>query len=236
MKKFVLVMISALLMVVFIAFNYLLWDRENKEKNIETLENSNASNNASINALGREISMLEEKNKSLESQAGELEERNKALTDSKDQLARDNVENTRLIEQQAAVIDNLKRNVDIKLLEAPVKKWMEDLDTAKYDEAYKLQRSEFNAEAGFTGYLDFEAILKKEIKNIKYKSAELVVDGLPEVKKNSVVLKVSFDVKLAEDRGKPRLGFAEGHNERVFTLDYDAIEKDWYLSAMSQEP
>lgn len=92
MKKFILVMISALLMVVFIAFNYLLWDRENKEKNIETLENSNASNNASINALGREISMLEEKNKSLETQAGELEEQNKALADSKNQLERDKVE------------------------------------------------------------------------------------------------------------------------------------------------
>ena len=41
MKKFVLVLVCTLIILFFVGFNYLLWDRENKVEDIRTLENTN---------------------------------------------------------------------------------------------------------------------------------------------------------------------------------------------------
>lgn len=48
MKRFFLVMVCAILIAVFIAFNYLLWDRESKLAEIKNLESVNASYSANI--------------------------------------------------------------------------------------------------------------------------------------------------------------------------------------------
>lgn len=66
MKKLVLVFVSALLLAVFIAFNYLLWEREGREEKLQQLESNNASNNASMNTLNHEIKTLEDDNSKLE--------------------------------------------------------------------------------------------------------------------------------------------------------------------------
>ena len=236
MKKFVLVMICALLMVIFIAFNYLLWDRENKEKDIQTLETSNASNDASITALGREIKLLEDENRTLKTRLDDLDKTYKTLLASKNQLEQGKVKDSQLMEHQNAIIDSLKRNVDIKLLEAPVKKWIEAVDAGDYDKAYTFQNKSFNDKMGFTSNFDFAAAFRSEVKNIKFKSVKLVVDGLPEEMKHAFVLSVIVEVKTTPYEGKARLGLSEGSNERIFTLDYDSILNDWTIQDISLKP
>jgi septal ring factor EnvC (AmiA/AmiB activator) len=90
MKKLVLVVVWILLIAVFVVLNYLIWDRENRERDIKSLENLNASNNSSITALGREINNLETQKKRMEAEISYLEKTMADLEDANSKIAKEN--------------------------------------------------------------------------------------------------------------------------------------------------
>lgn len=236
MKKFVLVMVCALLMVVFIALNYLLWDRENKERNILDLEYSNASNNASINALGREIKNLEDENQALKAKLAAMDDSYKLLQAHNNQLEQEKLKIFEALAHKSEIIDKLKQEVDPKTLEAPIRKWVESIDAGDYESAYNLQTKKMTEDSGILGLTDFKNVYRSSVKSVKLKSIKLNTGGTTDAKKGDIVFDVTLEVKKVEDGNNGRIQFNDGLNERFFTIDYDKGKNSWLISNIFPAP
>jgi len=223
MKKLVLILICAIIMTVFVAFNYLLWDREK-------YEDITASKSASIDALGREINKLNSDNKLLNIRLEELENANKLLTNKNSELEQ---------EKQAAKVDLQQKNESInklntKPMEEVIKKWVESIDKGEYEAAYSVHAVQPSNRELAVSLNDFSNLYKNSVKNMKVKSINLNVEGEPEEKKGDLVFKVTLEVKNIENSSKKI--YDEGLNDRFFTLVYDKNKGNWAISDISLNP
>ena len=219
MKKFALILVSVLIMTVFIAFNYLLWDKGK-------IEDINASNSASISALGREINKMTSDNRYLGLKVDELESGNKIHLDKISQLEQDKNNNKNLIEQKNEVINFLKQRTDLKQLEDNIKKWVDSINQGRYDVAYNLQvPDKGNQEAALN---NFTNLYKSNVKAISIKSIKMATEGVPEDKKGDMIYRVSLEVKKPDSVSKSL--FIEGNNERNFILAFDKEKNNWLIS------
>jgi len=230
MKKFVLVMACMPLLVIFIALNYLLWDRENKEKDIRDLEYSKASSNASINALGREIKALEDENQALREKLEEADKKFKELEAYRDRLEKEKDEINKTLLHKVDVINRLKQEVDPKVLEAPVRKWIESIDAGDYESAYDIQTSEFIEKMGFSDLADFRKGCESSIKNIKLKSIKLYTEPTRSNTTADILFLTTLEVKKAEGGNTGKIQFDEGLNERFFAINYNKERNMWMVS------
>lgn len=231
MKKLVLVLVCVLIMTIFIAFNYLLWDRENKIKNIENL---NTSKNMSIDTLGDKIKNLDDANKQLAEEIKKLEGEKGSLTERYQLLEQELTVTKDNLKQKNVVLNQLKRLADIKALEQVVKKWVESIDAGKYDEAYKLQIKQLASPENNISLDSFANIYVSNIKNIKIKSIKLYEDDMSAERQGDIVFEVSLDVKKAEN-AKDSV-FKEGLNERYFVVGYDETTGEWIIDNISEVP
>lgn len=236
MKKLVLVMVCAMLMALFIAFNYLLWDRENKEKDIQSLEHSNASNNASITVLGEKINKLEEDGREQKDKISKLENMNKLLQEDNSELQQEKEKMNSILVQRETIINILKQAVDSKLFEAPIRKWADALDKGEYKTAYDLYDRDLNDPLKTLSFGDFSSSYKNIVKSIKIKSLKLYIDENSVDKQGEIIFTGSFDVKIAEDADKSKTQWKDGQNERYFTIGFDAVKNDWIISKISSVP
>lgn len=232
MKKLVLVIVWILLIAVFIVLNYLLWDRDNKQEDIRSLETLNASNNSSINALGREINKLESDKKKMEIALYDAERDLNALQDKNKELDKQNQINLDIIKQKNVIIYKLMEKQDLKDIEASIKKWVNYIDNAKYTEAYELIR--FNPLNSITSMNleQFTENYKKSVKNMSIKSIEFFGEKLPEGKRQDIVFRVVLDIKKIEGIDTSIAQFTEGENERYFTMDYSSENNQWVISGI----
>lgn len=232
MKKFVLVLVCVLILVIFIAFNYLLWEKENRDKDIENLKYINISSNSRINAYERDIKGLEGQIKLLEEKLTELEKGNKLLEEDKLQLEKKNTDYVRLVEHKNMVIDMLKGIVNIKDLEVPVRKWTEAVDAGKYEDAYNLLGKNILEQEGFRKFNDFAEKFKNSVKTVRIKDINLVTEGVAEGKEGDIIFKVVLEVDVTESESKAN-EFKKGSNERFFTVDFDDQRGSWLISDIS---
>ncbi|HPZ06264.1 MAG TPA: hypothetical protein PK423_09570, partial [Clostridiales bacterium] len=139
MKKFILVMVSALLIALFIAFNYLLWDRESKLAEIRNLESVNASYSASVSVHKREINTLEEEVKSLNNQITQYRDEIDTLLQERDQAISDRLQEEATLKAKVDFINVLKEHTDIQVLSRPVVLWAEAVNNGSFDEAFDIE-------------------------------------------------------------------------------------------------
>jgi cell division protein FtsB len=234
MKKLALVMICTLLIVVFIAFNYLLWDRENKEKDIENLERLRTSSSTSIDTLGRKIKELEDENNFLKDRMNELETSNRLLEHEKKRLGQDKTDIGNILDRKLEIIDVLKQHADLKPLEEIAVKWVEDIDQGDYTTAYELMQKQPSNPDGFSDVDNFTASYKNTVKNIKIISLELCTEGIPDNKRGNIIFKADLEVQLVNQRNSaPKVQFNEGVNEVFFIFDYDKKTGQWMIANIS---
>lgn len=234
MKKLALVMICTLLIVVFIAFNYLLWDRENKEKDIENLERLRTSSSTSIDTLGRKIKELEDENNFLKDRMNELETSNRLLEHEKKRLGQDKTDIENILDRKLEIIDVLKQHADLKPLEEIAVKWVENIDQSDYTAAYELMQKQSSNPEGFTDVNDFTASYKNIVKNIKITSIELCTEGIPDNKRGDIIFKAELEVQLVNQRNSaPKVQLNEGVNEVFFIFDYDKKTERWMIANIS---
>lgn len=226
MKKFVLVLISVIIMTVFIAFNYLLWDRQNSIS-------LNASKNASIDALSRQIKNLDELNFELREKVNSLEKGKKNIETVNYELQQQITKLNQTVDKKNQIIADLKQAIDIKPMESTILRWADNIDKGKYENAYKLQRNELQSEK-YISLEQFTKSYKNSVKSIKVKSAALETQGISEEKSADFIFKVVLEVKNAQQESNTL--FDEGVNERYFTLIYNIKEKDWLISDISAAP
>lgn len=227
MKKVVLVLVCSIVIIVFIALNYLLWERENNLKSFANLENVSASKSANIDTLGKEIKNLDDTNSDLKKKISDLEGSKKLLedTNSKTLLEKQKVKDE--LSDKIDIIFILKQQADLKPLETIIKKWVESVDQGQYEVAYQLQSNILVENKENLNINDFANKYKSSVKNIKIKSIKLVTAGTPDEKKGSLVFKVILDVKRVGNEVSEM--YAEGQNERYFTVTYNKFKKDWEI-------
>jgi hypothetical protein len=234
MKKLVLAMVFVLLMALFIAFNYLLWERQSREAELKTLEYNNASNNASINAQSREIKSLEDENSKLKSTISDMENEQKNILQSKNLITAEKEQLNLTMANKIEVINALKQNTDIKFFEVPVKKWADAVNAGKYNEAYELEQAGLSTQNKPVSILDYTHYLSDTVKNITIKSVKLVpeegnVNG-------EIYLAVSLEVKLVENSDSSISRFVNGLNEMYFILDYNVTNKEFIIKEITKAP
>jgi len=228
MKKFVLVITCILILTIFVAFNYLLWDRENK---IESFQNLTNSKNLNIDTLSEKLKNLEDANNQLSKRISELEEANKSL--SKDlsektaqlQEVRSKAEND--IAYKNDILYKLKQQADMRVFEALVKKWADSIDKGQYEDAYNMQAKDNLGKIGIANLTDFVNSYKNSVKSLKIKSVKMNTDSFPYERMGEVILNVTLEIKKV-DYTTNRY-FDEGLNERFFILTLNDKKDDWLI-------
>jgi hypothetical protein len=219
MKKLVLVLVSALLLAVFIGFNYLLWEREGREDKLRELETNNASNSSTMNSLTKEIKSLEDENANLTTSIDQLKNLNLTLQSEGQQLKQERSDANSQIVDKNNLIAALLQNVNAAVFEDVIKRWADSIETQKYDAAYKLEFGWKSDEDIKTTFEDYSAGYKKNIKSIKYKSLKVDTD-VRTTPKGQLGLIVVFDVKLNENVDTTQTIFTDGENKKLFKLVY----------------
>ncbi|NSW89743.1 MAG: hypothetical protein HPY74_03500 [Firmicutes bacterium] len=238
MKKFVLIMFFSLVIVVFVGFNYLLWERENREKDIKNLQDINASNSITINALNRQLENMENTLKLRNDNINKLDEENSLLKKDLEQLNQDYLKANKTITHKNEVINYLYKNVQPGLVETPIKKWAEYINAGDYESAYRTWY--IGKEDEKESLTDFTNKYKDKIKSVKIKSIDLYTQGIekqPEgdiLQEGDIFFVVELDVKLAEGDGKSNMLFVEGVNKKIFALQYNTKEKKWHISSIME--
>lgn len=227
-------MVFVLLIALFIAFNYLLWDRESKANEIKSLEYTNATNSASINSQNREIKQLEDENNKFQADMDQLERDKELLQQKNMQLESEKLQTELETRHKIDIINVLKQNADIKVFETPARNWAEAVNSGNYAEAYKL---EFNNPANQDKPIsqsDYSDNFKNTVKSIKIKEIKLDPDaGKPEGK---IILAAVLEVELVENADAESSRFVHGLNQVNFTLDYEASKNEFYIVEITKVP
>jgi len=232
MKKLVLILVSALIIFTFIALNYLLWEKENRDKDIENLKYLNLSSNSRINAYERDIKNLEEQLKLLKEEMSKLEESNKLLEEDKLQLEKEIAHYSEVLDKRNVTIDALSRIANIKELEAPVRKWIEAIDAGEYIEAYKLQSKELMEKENIRNPDDLARKFKNSVSSMRIRDIKLVTEDIPENKVGNIIFNVEIDVEKKQNE-QGNSAFINGSNNMYFTVDYNAEREYWVISDIS---
>lgn len=227
MKKLVLVLISAVLLAVFIAFNYLLWEREGREEKLRELETNNASNNSTMNSLSREIKDLETENGSLTSSVDQLKNLNLSLQSEVQQLKQDRTDANNQVADRNALADALLHNVNPAVFEELMNKWVDSIESQKYDIAYKLEYGWKSNEDIKMSFEDYSADYKNNLKSLKIKSVKIDTDE-KRSPKGQIGLIVVFDAKLNDNADTSKITFADGENKKLVRLKFYS-EKEGFV-------
>ena len=129
MKRFVVIITSLLIIFVFVALNYLLWDRE-------SLVTLRESNQASIDALSRINMNLSEENSRLSRQAEEMSGQIEALNEKVKELEEHNQEQQLIIEEQKQFILNLKAHINPEPVKTEAYDWINSISDKNFDKAF----------------------------------------------------------------------------------------------------
>lgn len=225
MKKLVLAMVFILLMALFIAFNYLLWDRENRVKELSDLQSLNASKSADISVQNREVKSLEEENNNLQLKINQLEIDKEQLTKGKNELSVEKDSLNRVITGKNDLLNALKQISDVNELEKPVKKWVDAINASDYNTAYELEYASLTSYGTPPSNYEYSESLKSSIKGISLKSAKLDADK--GVSDGGIVLSVELEVKLLDKAVSQ--SYTDGLNEKSVKIGYDTAKKEFII-------
>ncbi|AGC69258.1 hypothetical protein Cst_c22980 [Thermoclostridium stercorarium subsp. stercorarium DSM 8532] len=128
MKRFVAIVTSLFIIFVFIALNYLLWDRE-------SLVNLKESNQASIDALSRINMNLSEENSKLTRQIEEMRAQIEELNEKITELENANSEQQNVINEMNQFIVNLKSHINPEPIISEAYEWINSLSEKNFDKA-----------------------------------------------------------------------------------------------------
>lgn len=231
MKKFILVMVSALLIALFIAFNYLLWDRESKLAEIRNLESVNASYSASVSVHKREINTLEEEVKSLNNQITQYRDEIDKLLQERDQAISDRLQEEATLKAKVDFINVLKEHTDIQVLSRPVVLWAEAVNNGSFDEAFDIEYEGVLPRERTVSLSTYVEQMKATVERIEIN--EIKVDRLRGYGTGDIYLNVRFSVRLVEDADISSSRFSDGENEMYVKLDYSKDKKAFIISSMN---
>lgn len=232
MKKFILVMVFVLLTALFVAFNYLLWDRESKVTELKDLENSNAGLNATINSQKREIENLVEENNKLNESNDELDKNVKQLTQDNTNIASERDNKLAALDERIKFINSLKQIVDLKALAEPLTKWADAVNQGNFEQAYSIEYAGVQAKDRDMNLDAYTEQMKKTIRKVDI--IDIKVDPIRGSGNGDLYLDMKLSVRLAEGADMSVSRFVEGENTAYVRFDYSADQKTFVVSGINQ--
>lgn len=224
MKKLVLVLVSAVILTVFIAFNYLLWDRENKIRSFEYITDTK---NSSIDNLRTELNDLKEENDQLKAKLSEYEDLNRNMQLKIAEMDSSKTKTDKELAQKKAIIGKLVQQGDFSPLEESIKKWAESIEKDQYETAYNLQHGSQLSKVKNVTFEEFVKNYKNSFKSVKLKSVKLLTEENRKNNNGSIIYKAVLEVKKT-DNSKAE-DFKDGANERYFLIDFDSQKDEWII-------
>lgn len=228
MKKLFLILVCSILMTIFIAFNYLLLDREKNNKNIENLKYNNESQSVSIDVLGNEIKNSKDRISELNRKISELEQNNLNLQNQVQDLQNNLLLKEAELTERSQLVDKIKKELDQKPFISLIKKYVESLDNGDFKAAYELYSKDANGKE--IQLNEYNSILEA-IKSMKINSVKMKSDSEDGKDSGQISFEVSLDVKLKENAKS--ISYNEGENERLFTFGYNKLPDQWVIISIS---
>jgi hypothetical protein len=142
MKKFVIVMITLLVLFIFLMLNYLLWDKENLQKQSESdrvQQDYLRGQNITLQAT------IDEQKQAIKTISDEYEEAKRKIRDLERQLKEATTLNGSLnvqVDYKNGAIDNYKQFMAHTLREVAAE-WFGDISSGNYEESYKALDSDY---------------------------------------------------------------------------------------------
>jgi len=236
LKKFVLVIICSLLLIVLIAFNYLLWDREAKKVNIQKLESTKADNDAIISELYKQRQNLENENTKLKIDMDELQKSLNEYKKTNLEISRENTELKNTLEDAISTINILKKQVGIETIRQQLETWAENISKSNYVSAYDFEKQAAKRE-GIINYKSYENYYKESIKTIEIKSLKNITGDIPKNCPDGVHFSIEINVMFKEGLNKDITGYynyVNGVNKRIIAMEYDEYSNKWIIACIVQ--
>lgn len=234
MKKLALVMICTLLLVIFIAFNYLLWERQSWAKDMENLKNINIESNAKANSF-------EKQNSGLYQDIERLNDTIDALTREKDRIENEKKRLEGYVREQEAVltekvllVNRLKAIADKNSLEEPIRKWVEAINNKAYADAFNLMSTEEKDPITRGNTLnEFVESYRSNIKSIDIKEIKMKEEIKEGGGSGEIILEVTLDVIRVEGQENGISPLKQGINKRYFYLGCKQDYNYWIINSIA---
>ena len=235
MKKFVIVMITLLVLFVFLMLNYLLWDKENLQKqsatdkvDLDWLRGQNRTLQTTVDEQEQSINSLEKENNDYQTRITQFQQQITQFT-----LTQDNFKKQNDLKDQA--VDNYKLLMvnDLKIL---AQQWFENISSQNYEESskmfgedYLLFGTHFNQE----GYIAYISAIKS-IAFVQQTEEEAAAYPVFEVLRGrgseyEVITVATVEVGITEEQKDKYKDMVEGVNRLQIAYRYNSENNSWAI-------
>ncbi|MDP4181843.1 MAG: hypothetical protein Q8942_12210 [Bacillota bacterium] len=227
MRKFVLILVSTLILTIFILFNYFLWVRGQqvdsfKEQVAALKEDQSIDKNARKVDYDNFSSQILQKNTEMDDLNRQIE----SLKQSNTKLETDKETAVSTIDDKNNIIKKLLEQSNMKVQEDIIKKWIDSIDKGQIEEAFRLQNPKLLTQEDAKKLNDFIVSFKNVFQSFKLKSIKLYTGELPYSEKGNIIFETEIDVKNIDGNAKGY--YMDGLNKRYFKMGLN--ENQWIIS------
>lgn len=237
MKKFVVVMISFLVLFVFLMLNYLLWDKENllKQRNNDKIEQDWLR--GQNRTLQNTVEELEQEIKTLDKQIDEQQDK---IVDLEQQvrlaLQKEN-DTFKEIQVKDAAISDYKSFMRDKLMELTVQ-WFSDISKDRIEESYTLLSEDHTLWGKFYNkekYISYISAIQSVSIQEEQKETETKPLTILENQGEPYVIKTQIQVvaSIKEEHRESFKDLGNGHNILEVVFKYNPDTTHWGILAVS---
>jgi len=231
MRRFVVIVTSLFIIFVFIALNYLLWDRE-------SLVNLRESDKASIDALSRINMSLNNDKTRLEQNIADLKNQIEDLNKKINGLESDIVNQQNLIDNSTQFIIRMKHQINPAPLQLAVEEWVNLVSEAEYDGAYSRAASDCKFWGNIWTVRMFSEYFVQNVEQIQLMLNDETQKPMMEVIPSQTAdweMNVDVHVTAAMKEGAREDYLRQGENTLRFTFTYSERLEQWLISSISAE-
>lgn len=230
MKRFVVIVTSLLIIFVFIALNYLLWDRE-------SLVTQGESNQASIEALTRMNMTLNQEKGNLEQQAAEQKKQMENLEDRIKGLETELAIQKSATDDKVKFILNMKEHINPGPVKAMTLEWVNNIIEKKYSEAFLKG----GASCSFWGnywslriFGDYFDQNVEQIQLVQNGESKPIIEAVP-IKTPDWEMSVYARVHVTLREGAEQAYLKQGENVLHMTCTYAERLDQWIITSVFSE-
>lgn len=230
MKRFVVIVTSLLIIFVFIALNYLLWDRE-------SLVTQSESNQASIEALTRMNMTLNQENNSLEQQAAELKKQIEQLEEKIREGETELTIQKSITDEKVKFIQIMKRHINTGPVEAMTREWVSNIIDKKYSEAYLKGGTSCSYWGNYWSLRIFTDYFDQNVEQIQFVQdgeSQPIIEVIP-INTADWEMSVYIRVHVTLGEGAEQAFLKPGENVLHMTCTYTERSDLWVINSIFSE-
>ena len=193
-KKVVMAVFFAILLSVFIAFNYLIIQKENADRDTYDLIDDNTAKAATISVQLKQIDDMDRNIMELTEKLTTLREQEAGTNEYVANLEKAGQERDEALSRRDDLINKLKQGLDVELVGQQAREWIEFINNGDYEKAYA--RYSKAVDSAYTSMVlsEFRAYYTKHVGMIEIKSLDVMTRGIPESVENDLVIAAVVDI------------------------------------------